>query len=187
MVLAKYHSKRLPKKNRLDFHGKPMFLVNVEKLLKVFDDVYVTSDSHKMITQAEAIGAKGIWRDEKLCLDSTPNIPVYQYSLAHMGEVDGIVAVQANSPNVSEKLIMTTKGLLELGFKEVMTCHEMESDKNYHEQASKVYGSIWALEANYLRKYKNAYNPKPEVLLVDNSEDIHYQEDYEVALKNYVH
>lgn len=163
-----------------------MFLVNVEKLLKIFDEVYVSSDSHQMLKQAEAIGAKGIWRDEKLCED-TPNIPVYQYCLAHMGDVDGIVAVQACSPNIDPKLLLTTKGLLELGYKEVMTCHPLQHDNNYHEQNSKIYGSIWAVEADKLRKYKDAYKPNPDVLLVDTSEDIHYPEDYEIALKNYVH
>jgi CMP-N-acetylneuraminic acid synthetase len=185
-VLAKQNSKRLPRKNRLDFHGRPMFLVNVEKLLKVFDEVYVTSDSYKMLEQAEAVGAIGIWRDEKLCED-TPNIPIYQYCLDKMENVDGIVAVQACSPNINPKLFVVAKGLLEMGYDEVMTCHPMEHTKIYHDQANKIYGSLWAISSKKLRRYNNAYHPTPDALLVDTSEDIHYRNDYDVALKNYVH
>ncbi len=185
LILAKENSKRLPNKNKLDFHGRPMFLINVEKCLKVFDEVYVTSDSREMLSLAEEIGAKGIWRDEKLCQDDTPNIPVYQYCLAHIGDVDGIVAVQACSPNVSEKTLITAKGLMELGYKEVMTCHPLEHTNNYHEQSAKVYGSVWGIESEKLRRYKDAYKPTPDVFIVDDSEDIHYDDDYQIALKNH--
>jgi len=163
-----------------------MFLVNVVKLLKVFPEVYVSSDCRKMLKQAEGLGAKGIYRDEDMCGD-VPNIPVYQYCMKEMGDVDGIVAVQSCSPNVAEKLLVTTRGLLELGFKEVMTCHPLEHLPKYHDQNSKIYGSIWAVSKERLLTYKDPYKPTPEVLLVDTSEDIHYYDDYDMAVRNAIH
>ena len=44
LILAQGKSKRLEGKNRLLFKGKPMFLWNVEKCLKIFSRVYVSSD-----------------------------------------------------------------------------------------------------------------------------------------------
>lgn len=162
-----------------------MFLVNVEKLLKVFGECYVTSDSYSMLKLAEEAGAKTIWRDEKLCGD-TPNIPVYQYCLNHMGDVDGIVAVQACSPNLDTKLMVTAKGLMELGYDEVMTCHPLQHSANYHDQSAKIMGSLWGISAEKLRRYPNPYKPTPDVLMVDNSIDIHLESDYLLALRNYV-
>lgn len=184
LLLAKSQSKRLPGKNNLDFHGRPMFLVNVEKMLKIFDEVYVSSDDPSMLRKAKKLGAKTILRDESLCGD-VPNITVYQFCLKHMGDVAGIVAVQSCSPNVPDKLILTAKGLMELGYGEVMTCQPLQHAHVYHDHSAKIYGSIWGISTNKLKNYEDPYKPTPDILLVDSSEDIHYQDDYEIALKNY--
>lgn len=148
-----------------------MFLVNVEKSLKIFEKVYISSDTEEVIGPAEALGAIPIWRDENLCGD-TPNIPVYQHAITHMGNVAGFVAIQANSPNISPTLIRHTLTLMETGdFDEIMTCHPDYS----------IYGSIWAMKRMRLRKYPDPYNPKPDVLLVDTSIDIHTRNDYKEA------
>lgn len=168
LVLAKRESGRLKDKNILDFHGEPMFLVNTKKCLKIFDKVYVSSDDRKILKQAQQAGAIPIMRDRKLCGD-TPNIPVYQHAMAKMK--DDFVAVQANSPTVNIELIKTVKEFLD-NYDEVMTCH-----KDYS-----IYGSIWAIKQSKLKNYKNCYKPKPSILLVDESIDIHTQEDYENAL-----
>src|SRR3990167_821307 len=88
LILAKSQSSRLTSKNILDFHGKPMFLVNVEKCLRVFDDVYVSSDSEEILKITKDAGAKPILRGVELCGD-TPNIPVYRHAIEQMGDVDG--------------------------------------------------------------------------------------------------
>jgi hypothetical protein len=135
-----------------------------------------------MLKQAEDIGCIGIYRPPLLCGDM-PNIPVYQHAVGKMGNVDGIVAVHACSPNLNEKLIATTRGLMEFGYKEVMTCHPIVRAKDYHAQHWNIYGSIWGIERERLMRYEDPYKPNPEVLLVDDSIDIHYEEDYELALK----
>lgn len=173
LVLAKQHSKRLPEKNTLDFHGEPMFLVNVKKCLSIFDEVYVSSDSPLILEEAERAGAIAIERPFGLCGD-TPNIPVYQHAMEQM-KCDGFAAVQANSPTVDKNLIALAKKLLMIGAQEIMTCHP-----DY-----KIYGSVWAMTAERLKNYGDPYRPTPEVLLLDGSVDIHTQEDYESALLEY--
>lgn len=174
LIIAKGSSKRLPNKNKVDFNGMPMFLVNTKKCLKIFSRVYVSSDDQFILDEAEWNGAIPIKRGEELCGD-IPNIPVYQHALGYMNGVDGIVAVQSNSPTISSKLIETTKELLEKGFNEIMTMHKDRS----------IYGSIWALERKRLENYLDPYNPKPDVLLLDQSIDIHTSEDLIKAKKQW--
>lgn len=143
-----------------------MFLVNTKKCLRIFSRVYVSSDDDWILEEAEWAGAIPIKRGEELCGD-TPNIPVYQHALGYMNGTDGIVAVQSNSPTIDSKLIEISKELLEKGFEEVMTMHEDGS----------IYGSIWAIDRKKLENYKDYYNPKPDILLLDASIDIHTEED----------
>jgi len=172
LVIAKGSSKRLPQKNRLDLNGKPMFLWNVQKLLRIVPRVYVSSDDPWILDEAEWAGAIPIKRPPELC-GETPNIPVYQHALGFMNGVDGIIAVQANSPTIDSHLIEIAKELLLAGFKEIMTMHKGGS----------IYGSIWAIRADKLRNYGDPYKPNPSILLVDSSIDIHTQEDFIKALK----
>lgn len=149
-----------------------MFLWNVGKCLKIFPRVYVSSEDEWILEEAEDAGAIPIKRPLELC-GETPNIPVYQHALEFMNGVDGIVAVQCNSPTINSKLIENAKHLLEMGAQEVMTKH----------QDGTIYGSIWALSRNRLKSYGDPYNPKPDVLLCDNSIDIHTEEDLLKAQK----
>lgn len=170
LILAKGESKRLTRKNTQDFNGEPMFLINVKKCLKLFDKVYVSSEDRKILKMAENAGAIPIMRDKHLCGD-TPNIPVYQHAMHKMKS--DFVAVQANSPTVNPKLIITIRDLLK-DYDEIMTCHEDYS----------IYGSIWALKQDKLKNYQDHYKPKPKILVVDHSIDIHTAGDLQDALNS---
>lgn len=148
-----------------------MFLANVRKCLRIFDEVYVSSDDHEILDLAESVGAIPIYRGAELCGD-VPNIYVYQHAIDYMDDADGIVAVQANSPTINPNLISLTKQLMEKGVDEVMTCHGDYS----------IYGSIWALTKNKLLVYDDPYDPDPSILLVDVSVDIHTEADLKEAL-----
>jgi CMP-2-keto-3-deoxyoctulosonic acid synthetase len=174
LILAKTKSKRLPGKNLVPFYGRPMWQINVAKCLKLFDRVYVSSDGIELLHEAWEMGAIPIERGEELCGD-TPNIPVYQHALGRMGDVDSIVAVQANSPTVAPQLIEVVKGMMEMGVPEVMT---VQPDM-------KLYGSVWAIATDRLKNYGDPYKPEPWGFLVDNSVDIHTEEDYQNALRQY--
>lgn len=177
LILAKGDSKRLKGKNLRMFHGKPMFLWNVEKCVKLFENTYVSSDDNKILNLAKKAGAIPLRRPKDLCGD-TPNIPVYQHCWEQMDEPDGIIAVQANSPTLDARLIILAMRLLEFGNQEIMTCHLDYS----------IYGSIWALTYNRLFSYETEhefYNPCPDVVLLDPSVDVHNLSDLKNARRQF--
>lgn len=172
LLLVKQNSKRLKNKNTLPINGKPMWQVNTEKCLEIFDKTYISSDSDEILKQAEDLGAIPIKRGEELCGD-TPNITVYKHALeeiecTYFDTPDAIVAVQANSPTIDKDIINRVKDRVEGGVSEVMTCHEDCS----------IYGSVWGLSREKIENYGDPYNPEPTVLIVDKSIDVHTLEDY---------
>lgn len=185
---AKKESQRLPNKAKLDFHGKPMFEWNVIKGVSVFDEFYVSSDCDEILARAKELGAIPIKRPTGE-LTEAPNIMWYNWCLQFMNEPDAIVAVQINSPTVSEELIRDAKVMLLSGFQEVMTVYPFADapnyPPNYHNKAAKIYGSVWGMTVDRLLNYKDPYNPEPDVLLFDNSTDIHTEEDLQKARKEY--
>lgn len=169
LIIAKGNSRRLKNKNWLDFNGKPMFAWNVIKCVKIFKQVYVSSDSEYILRKANQLGAIPIKRPLELCQEGVPNIPVYLHAYDEMNpKPDIIVSVQANSPTLKEWRIEEVKKLMEImGYGEMITCHA-----DY-----KIYGSIWALNAFTLNNYESItgshYKHKPNCLLPDPSVDIH--------------
>jgi len=149
-----------------------MFLWNVEKCLKIFSRVYVSSDDKWILGEVEWAGAIPIKRPVELC-GEVPNITVYQHAIKFMNGVDGIVAVQANSPTIPSKLIREVERFLELGVKEVISSHP-DGTK---------YGSIWGMTIKRLKNYPDPYNPRPDITIKDWSVDIHTNEDLLKALK----
>ena len=171
LILAKSESKRLPNKNTLDFNGEPMFMVNVIKCLKLFKKVYVSSDDADILEIAYNAGAIPILRGKSLCGD-TPNIPVYQHALSVMRTIPkGIVAIQANSPNIGELTIAEVIRAINI-YDEVMTCHRDET----------LYGSAWGIKTDRILNYGDPYKPDPDYLVWDDSIDIHTKKDYKLAL-----
>ena len=151
-----------------------MFIINVLKCKEIFEKVYVSSDSIEILEMAMKAGAIPIKRPKELC-GETPNIAVYRHALKQMNGIKGIVAVQANSPQVKKEIIEEVAKDIKEGYNEVMTCHH---DKQ-------IYGSVWGLTKQKILNYKNAYKPKPEKLIVDLSVDIHTEKDYNKAIKYY--
>jgi CMP-N-acetylneuraminic acid synthetase len=180
LMLVKEKSRRLPGKNTKDFKGLPMFIWNLRKCLRVFEHVYVSSDSYEILQLASKEGAIAIHRGEELCGD-VPDIPVFAHALKHMDpKVDAIVAVHANNPTIDRNLIAIAKKCLEMGVPEAMSCHPMtkERKKNYKKQGNLVNGSIRGMTRERLENYPDPYHPNPEMLFVDYSLEIETPEDF---------
>ena len=173
LIIAKKNSNRLKNKNFLDFDGKPMFVWNLEKMLKIFNKVYVSSDYDFILEISKHLGAIPIKRPVELCGD-VPSVLVFKHAFEFMDNPDIIVSVQANSPTVNESLIERAKELMEKYlYNELATCH---SDL-------RPYYSVWGIAREKLLNYKDPINRTPDIFLVDNSVDIHTKEDFEEALK----
>jgi len=150
-----------------------MFMVNMEKCKRIFGaSTFVTSDSLDILKLAERNGAIPILRGENLCGD-VPSVEVFKDALKCIPEAHGIISVQANSPTVHHNLIAIVKHLMEMGVDEVMTCHPDYS----------IYGSVWGISRERLENYGDPYKQKPNILLVDESIDIHTMDDYNKALE----
>jgi CMP-N-acetylneuraminic acid synthetase len=169
LIGVKKNSSSLPGKGWKDFGGKPMFQWNLEKGLKLLDEMYVTSDHDFVLEEANKLGAKLIKRNDPYLMEC-PNIVYYEYCMDYM-DADALIAIQVNSPTVDPKLISITKQLLEMGVPEIITVHKNRD----------IYGSIWAMTRERLERYADPFTPSAEVFIIDESVDIHSKEDVEKA------
>ena len=79
IIPARGGSKRIPKKNIIDFFGKPMISYAIETALnsKLFDEVMVSTDSSEIAKIAKKFGAKVPFiRSKENATDQSPTIDV---------------------------------------------------------------------------------------------------------------
>jgi CMP-N-acetylneuraminic acid synthetase len=172
VMIAKANSNRLPGKNRRDFHGKEMFLHNLEKMLSVFQNVIFDSDCSEMIGLAEQLGASARIRPRHLCGDDVPSVPIFQSILESNSAFDYMLNLQANSPNVTVPTIERCLDSISMdGVQEVLTCY-----RDY-----KINGSVWAFSKRRLETYGDPYTHLPDILVVDESIDVHTIKELEAA------
>ena len=80
---ARGGSTRIPGKNIIDFHGKPIMSWPLEVLVKspLVDEVFVTSDSKEILRVASQLGAQTISRPDELSDDFVGIVPVVQHAI----------------------------------------------------------------------------------------------------------
>ena len=73
LIPARAGSKRLPNKNTLDMHGKPMIAWSISSAIrsKYIDDVVVSSDSDSILNISKKYGAKSFKRPLKYAMDNS--------------------------------------------------------------------------------------------------------------------
>lgn len=102
MIPARLGSKRLTRKNIHPFLGKPMIYYAIEacKSSKLIDRVFVSTESEEIAQIAKDFGADILIRPENLAEDDVPTQDVMKHFARNFKEMDILVLVQANSPNV---------------------------------------------------------------------------------------
>ncbi len=105
IILARGGSKRLPHKNILDFHGKPMLTWSVEAALQScqFDQVVVSTDDHEIAEIARSFGAAVPFLRDSAADDITPSseatLAALRQAEQYWGEQFDIVSqLMANCP-----------------------------------------------------------------------------------------
>jgi len=104
IIPARAGSKGIPKKNIVDFCGKPLITWTIRQALKsrYLGDVYVSSDGIEILNISARAGAKTIRRPKSLSGDRTSSEAVLIHALSHIekvtGRVDYVVFLQATSP-----------------------------------------------------------------------------------------
>jgi len=105
IIPARGGSKAIPRKNLLDFCGKPLMVWSIQQARgsRYVDSVFVSSDDSKILTVAQKAGAKPILRPKKLAGDKSSAEDALLHALdkierCQQKKVDAVVFLQATSP-----------------------------------------------------------------------------------------
>ncbi|MCW7466198.1 acylneuraminate cytidylyltransferase family protein [Leptospira levettii] len=104
IILARGGSKGIPKKNIMDFCGKPLINWTIEQCLgsPSISSVWVSSDSEEILKIANEAGANQIKRPEDIANDTATSelgwIHAIEYIEKLNGKIDLVVAPQVTSP-----------------------------------------------------------------------------------------
>ena len=174
IMIAKSSSLRLPDKNKLDFFGAPLFEWNLKKIISTGITVYFDSDSEEMLLRAEELGAIPHLRPNQLLGHNIPSVPIFEHIHQDFSlKKSPVLNIQANSPNVPLSLIENAIFLLNnLKINELLTFYSN----------LKINGSLWGFSSQRLLNYGNPYEHKPDIMLNDNSIDIHNSDEFRLAL-----
>jgi CMP-N-acetylneuraminic acid synthetase len=169
-MIAKGASRRLDRKNSLPFCGRPLFEWNLEKLLKLGIPVHFDSDDRTMLNRAQTMGAIAHKRPARLCGHEVPSVPIFQEIVNGLSiRPKTILNLQANSPNCSqivlEKCLRVAR---HVPFNELLTVYPDRRNN----------GSIWGFSIDRLMNYGDPHVHVPDVLIVDDSIDVHTMDDF---------
>jgi pseudaminic acid cytidylyltransferase len=84
IVPARGGSKRIPQKNIVDFHGRPLmsYPIRAAELSGLFDVIHISTDSPRIAEVAASLGRPvDFMRDPALADDHTPLLPVLQWTI----------------------------------------------------------------------------------------------------------
>ena len=104
IIPARGGSKGIPKKNIMDFCGKPLIAWSIEQAIKskLIDDVYVSSDCNEILEVAKKYGAKTIIRPDDISDDLANSESTWLHAFEHLEElgiqVNLMIGMQATSP-----------------------------------------------------------------------------------------
>ena len=113
IIPARGGSKRIPRKNIIDFCGKPMIAWSIEAALKseVFDSVIVSTDDDEIANISKEYGAEVPFKRPKdLADDYTGAIEVIQHSASMLlktkANIENICCIYATAPFLSSQDIV---------------------------------------------------------------------------------
>lgn len=113
IIPARGGSKRIPRKNIKDFHGKPLIAYSIEVALKsnLFDKVIVTTDDEEIAKLARQYGAVvPFLRPKELSDDFTGTGAVVNHAIEYLenqGEkIDYVCTIYATAPFLQEQYLI---------------------------------------------------------------------------------
>ncbi|MDK2047381.1 pseudaminic acid cytidylyltransferase [Aliarcobacter butzleri] len=113
IIPARGGSKRIPKKNIKNFHGKPLIAYSIEVALKskLFDKVVVSTDDEEIAKIAKEFGAEvPFLRPKELSDDFTGTGAVINHAINFLKEqgknIDFVCTIYATAPLLQEKYLI---------------------------------------------------------------------------------
>ena len=133
IIPARGGSKRIPKKNIKNFHGKPLIAYGIEVALKskLFDKVVVSTDDEEIAKIAKEFGAEiPFLRPKELSDDFTGTGAVINHAINFLKEqgenIDFVCTIYATAPLLQEKyLIKAYERLKDSNAKNAFSCTSM--------------------------------------------------------------
>ncbi len=104
IILARGGSKGIPRKNIIDFCGKPLIVWTIEQLqqAKGINSIWVSSDSEEILSISKTCGAQIIHRPDDISSDVATSESSWLHALEiienKVGRVDIVIAPQVTSP-----------------------------------------------------------------------------------------
>lgn len=104
IILARGGSKGIPRKNIVEFCGKPLIVWTIEQLqqAKVVDSIWVSSDSEKILSISRSCEVETIHRPDEISNDAATSESGWLHALeiieSKVGIVDIVIAPQVTSP-----------------------------------------------------------------------------------------
>ena len=138
VIPARGGSKRIPRKNILDFCGKPMIAWSIEAAVAsdCFDRVVVSTDDDEIAAIAKAAGAEiPFMRPPELADDHTPTVPVVAHAIESMQRAgmqpSDVCCIYATAPfikstDLSRSLIRLREGDTDFAFSATSFPHPIQ-------------------------------------------------------------
>lgn len=104
VIPARGGSRRIPRKNIKEFHGKPIIAYSIEaaKESGVFDGVYVSTEDQEIAEISSQFGAKIVWRSPALAMNEVGTQDVMKQALLDIDDyIDFACCLYATAPMVS--------------------------------------------------------------------------------------
>lgn len=208
IIPARGGSKGIPKKNLIDFCGKPLLAWSIiqAQMAPQINSVYVTSDSDEILECAEKYKAKGIKRPSDISGDTATSESAIIHACEQIGNVSTIVFLQPTSPlrkpnDVSKAIAIFEEGQFDSLFSSC-ELHDFliwENDADgflrsvnydYHNRTRRQdrisqyveNGSIYIFKRDVLKKYNNRLGGKIGMYLMDfyQSFEIDHKDDIDL-------
>jgi N-acylneuraminate cytidylyltransferase len=133
IIPARGGSKRIPRKNIKNFHGKPLIAYSIEVALKskLFDKVVVSTDDEEIAKIAKEFGAEvPFLRPKELSDDFTGTGAVINHAINFLKEqgenIDFVCTIYATAPLLQEKyLIKAYEKIKDSNAKNTFSCTSM--------------------------------------------------------------
>lgn len=177
IISAKGNSRRLKNKNILNIFGKPMISWTIEaaKKSKFIKDLFVSSESKKILDICKTLNTKTIKRKKKLSKYNVAKIDVVKDAVKKISKNRKptlIISLQGNSPEIKYFHIdKAIKHLIKFNLNEVVSV-----DKNFNQDAAIRVVTYNSLFSNNLSAHLG--------FVVTNLSDIHYRKDLKKLKKN---
>ncbi|MCV0400946.1 MAG: acylneuraminate cytidylyltransferase family protein [Nitrosopumilus sp.] len=196
IIPARGGSKGIPKKNLIDFCGKPLVSWTISQALsaKSISSVWVTSDSKEILNVAKQLGANTISRPKSLSSDTSTTESTWKHALKIIeektGSVDIIIGLQPTSPireskdiekgikifkkSKSDSLFSATEigdfYIWQKKNRKLISLNYDYENRKRRQDYSKQYvenGSFYIFKPDILKKFNNRLGGKIEICLMD--------------------